>query len=155
MKKVLLSLAIIATLGAKAQSDTTGFAVKMVDKFKTEYVKKHFKDPYSFQLLSIKYWPVTVEANLRSKILSDSISLASYTKDSKYLQKLMKDEIEKHRISIEDSKSQLASMSDSVKSSLSHFVVIIECRGANSYGGLVYSEKVGYYYSNIDTLEIL
>ena len=145
MKKVLLSLAIIATLGAKAQIDTTGLAIKIVDKFKTEYVKEHFKDPYSFQLLSIEYWPVTVEVDLKSKISSDSIQLSLYAKESKYMQRLMKDIIEKHKSSLEDNTSKLISMSDSLKNSLLHFTFIIECRGANSYGNLVYSKEVGNY----------
>jgi hypothetical protein len=150
MKKILLSLAIIATLGAKAQIDTTGLTTKIVDKFKAEYVKEHFKDPYSFQLLGVKYWVITKGKDLETKIISDSISLAAWKG-----KKFMKNEYQQAESNIEVNRKLLAELPESEKNTLFRYGVSIECRGANSYGGLVYSQKIGYYYPATHILEIL
>jgi hypothetical protein len=151
MKKVLLSLAIIATLGVKAQTDTTGLTTRIVDKFKTSYVKEYFKDPYSFQLLSIAYAPITREVSIRSKIVADSIQLEACSKYKVLLRK----EIKVLVSNLETNNRLLAALSEAGKQEIEKYTVLIECRGANSYGGIVYSKKVGYYYSDTDILEIL
>jgi hypothetical protein len=157
MKKVLLVLTLtVGTLVSNAQTDTTGFANKIVNLFKSEVVNLSFKDPYSFQLLSVSYNEVTIGRSLEVKIMSDSISLKVYNEmpksTKKWLPKSYKEEQEVKSKNIETNKELLSKMNDIEKNTIKHYVVRIECRGSNSYGGLVYSKYIAEWYPKTNTL---
>lgn len=139
----LLQTVLIGTLNA--QVDTTGFSEKFVEIFQSQVVKNSFKDPYSFQLLSIKYQSYTREERLKYLIKSDSVSLSVLTGSKQYI-RLFKNEIQEKTKSLNDKTSLLASLNDNEKKKIDNYLVTIECRGANSYGNLVYSKYIGTYY---------
>ena len=150
MKKVLLGLVLVlGTLVSNGQTDTTGFANKIVEIFKKDVVDISFKDPYSFQLLSVKYFPSTKENELKYKIMSDSIQFSVY-KDNKSLYKKYGPDLIK---SIESNKITLSELSETEKNKIDHYFVNIECRGANSYGNLVYSKYYGRYYIETNSVD--
>jgi CRISPR/Cas system-associated endonuclease Cas3-HD len=151
MKKVLLVLTLtLGTLVSKSQ-DTTGYASKIVNKFKNEYVSMHFKDPYSFQLLNITYTPVTKEKSLKTLIWADSIQLEAFNKYKLLLRKEIKVLVN----NIETNTRILTSLSEIDKQKLEKYSVLIECRGTNSYGGNVFNRYICEYYVDNDLLKVL
>ncbi len=165
MKKALLVLAIGISIGAKAQKDTSGLATKIVDKFKTGYVRQNFKDPYSFQLLSIKYWVISKGEDLQTKITVDSTEVSQYYRYGfdKYevsmpwspAVKAKAKRIKEAKEQFDINKKALSEMIESEKTSFYCYGVSIECRGSNSYGGMVYSEIFSKYYPTTSILETL
>jgi hypothetical protein len=127
--------------------DTTGYYNKILEKFKKEVVNVSFKDPYSFQLLSLKYVQTKAGEKLRNDINSDSLSQGY----SFYSKKEKKEKLE----NMELNKDKLNKMSEEEKNSVLYYFVIIECRGANSYGNLIYSKYLGYYYDKTDKLDMM
>lgn len=152
MKKVLTLAFVLISLISKAQTDTSGFANKFVDMFKTQVVNVSFKDPYSFQLLSINYVPVTKELDIKTAITTDSIKMAVYTKYPSLRTKSSKAEFEKDSQSYNDNTAKLNALSEDEKSKVVFYQVNIECRGANSYGNLVYNKYFARYDLETATL---
>jgi catabolite regulation protein CreA len=155
MKKILLVLTLVlGTLVSNAQTDTTGLANKVIDLFKKEVVNVSFKDPYSFQLLSIKYVPVTTSQYLESEIQKDSLLIKAYNdlpKSTKiWLPKSFKEEQEKKQEemlkNIKVNKELLLKMNDDERNKTAIYLITIECRGANSYGNLIYNKYYGKYH---------
>ena len=147
MKKVFL-LAILATVSiASFAQDTTGYHNIILNKFKKEIVDVTFKDPYSFQLLSLKYSETKVGQKLRSDIQNDSLA-QGYSflskKDKKQKLETMNSNIEK-----------LNSMSNEEKDSILYYFVTLECRGSNSYGNLIYSRYLGTYKPKSEKLDLM
>jgi hypothetical protein len=147
MKKVLLGLVLVlGTLVSNAQTDTTGYANKIVDLFKTNVVNVSFKDPYSFQLLSVKYNVVTIGRALEVQIETDSLyqtPLYNFVSKKEKQQRLQ---------SMNDGIEKLKNMSEAEKNHITHYVISIECRGSNSYGNLVYSKYIAEWYPETNTL---
>jgi hypothetical protein len=147
MKKILLVLTLtLGTLVSNAQTDTTGFANKIVDLFKSQVVNVSFKDPYSFQLLSVGYNEVTIGNSLKVQIETDSLyqtPLYSFVSKKEKQQRFQ---------SMNDGIEKLKNMSETEKNRITHYVVRIECRGSNSYGNLVYSKYVAEWHPETNTL---
>jgi len=145
MKKLLVLTMVLVSFVSYGQ-DTTGYHKKILTKFQNEVVKYSFKDPYSFQLLSLKYSPTKVGEKLKNEITNDSLA-----QDYSFLSKKDKNEsLEKMNINIE----KLKKLSEEEKNSIQYYFVILECRGANSYGNLIYSKYLGYYYDKTDKLDM-
>ncbi len=134
-----------------SQVDTTGLSEKFVGIFKNQVVNTSFKDPYSFQLLSIKYKSYTREEQLKYLISNDSARLALHTR-SKQSARLWKNEIERSTKELNKNTALLSALNENEKKQIDNYLVTIECRGANSYGNLVYSKYIGTYY--IDKNEV-
>ena len=147
MKKVLIVLTLtLGTLVSNAQTDTTGYANKIVDLFKTNVVNVSFKDPYSFQLLSVNYYVATVGRTLEVQIMTDSLyQTPSYNFVSKK-------EKQQRLQSMNEGIEKLKNMSETEKNHITHYVISIECRGSNSYGNLVYSKYVAEWYPETNAL---
>ena len=146
MKKVLVVLTLtMVSLVSNAQTDTTGFRNKILDLFKSEVVNTTFKDPYSFQLLSLEYNPVTKGRTLEVSIMTDSL-YQTYSWASK---KEKKEHLEKMNKNIEE----LNKLTDVDKNNVQYFIVSLECRGANSYGNLVYDKYLARYYPSTNSVD--
>ena len=146
MKKLLVSSMLLVSFVSYGQ-DTTGYYNKILNKFKSEVVNVSFKDPYSFQLLSLSYSVTKVGEKLKSDINTDSLS-QGYS----FLSKKEKNErLEKMKTNIE----KLNKLSEEEKNSILYYFVSLECRGANSYGNLIYSKYLGYYYDKTDKIDMM
>ena len=146
MKKLLVFSMVLVSVISYGQ-DTTGYYNKILNKFKSEVVNVSFKDPYSFQLLSLSYSVTKVGEKLISDIHGDSL-YQTYSWASK---KDKKERLEK----MESNKEKLSKMSEEEKKSILYYFVSLECRGANSYGNLIYSKYLGYYYDKTDKLDMM
>ena len=63
---MVLLFALVTMVGFG--QDTAGYYNKILTKFKNEVVNASFKDPYSFQLLSLKYYVTKVGEELKNEI---------------------------------------------------------------------------------------
>ena len=106
--------------------------------FKKDIVNVSFKDPYSFELLSLTY---RMETN--RSILEYEITLDSLSQNYSFLSKKQKNEKFKN---MNSNIEKLNKMSVEEKNVILYYFVILECRGSNSFGNLVYSKYLGYYY---------
>ena len=145
--KYLFTIIILLYQSVSYGQDTTGYHNKILTKFKKEIVNVSFKDPYSFQLLSLTYSSSTNRYILENEIQNDSLS-----QNYSFLSKKQKnDRLKKMNSNIE----KLNKMSVEEKNEIVYYLVSLECRGSNSYGNLVYSKYLGYYYDKTDILDLL
>ena len=145
--KYLFTIIILLYQSVSYGQDTTGYHNKILTKFKKEIVNVSFKDPYSFQLLSLTYSSSTNRYILENEIQNDSLS-----QNYSFLSKKQKnDRLKKMNSNIE----KLNKMSGEEKNEIVYYLVSLECRGSNSYGNLVYSKYLGYYYDKTDILDLL
>lgn len=145
MKHLFTIIILLYQLVSYGQ-DTTGYHNKILTKFKKDIVNVSFKDPYSFQLLSLTYSSSTNKYILENEIQNDRLS-----QNYSFLSKKQKnDRLKKMNSNIE----KLNKMSDEEKNNIVYYFVSLECRGSNSYGNLVYSKYLGYYYDKTDILDL-
>ena len=144
--KNLITIIILLYQVVSYGQDTTGYHNKILTKFKKDIVNVSFKDPYSFELLSLTY---RMETN--RSILEYEITLDSLSQNYSFLSKKQKNEKFKN---MNSNIEKLNKMSVEEKNVILYYFVILECRGSNSFGNLVYSKYLGYYYDKTDILDL-
>ena len=125
MKKVLLVLTLtLGTLVSNSQSFSE-IENKIIDVFKTNYVEKKFKDPYSFKLLKIEVTPVN-----KGEFLLNDIQFMESNLNELYKYE-PKEKVDNRLIQY---RKQYAEMTDIEKLSIKQYKVRLDCYGNNSYG---------------------
>ena len=113
--------------------------------FKDVYVQGHFKDPYSYKLMSIDLTPVDAEtatkdlisdinwemSSMRSEDRTETDSTSAYFK------------MKKTKVELEQ---MLISLSPAQKKKTIKYLVFLDCYGRNGYGNLALN-KYSFYIS--------
>ena len=167
MKKVLVLTMVLVSFVSYGQSD--GEILSKSSKwFKDVYVQSSFKDPYSYKELKITLDTMSNYSWYTRK--TDDYMLNSYKKS--YDEYTAKVEVEKNKrrpsypgaleqyekwaaerkvkydnevLKVNDAKEKIATMSETERKLIHHYIIHIDSHGANSYGGIVFGRYVFTY----------
>jgi hypothetical protein len=168
-KKLSLVIALVIISANLFSQDTTGYYQKILTKFEKVVVEPSFKDPSSFKLLSLTYKPITYLDELQDQISRYNSEIVFFKQTisqcnsdfSPYPKSKRKDVVADYTSRIQVNTRQIAllnnkisSLTETQKNEILKYIVRLECNGTNSYGGVVRSNYIAYYYHITDTNQV-
>lgn len=152
MKTLLFAIVLIFPFSGFCQTlnqDSVLINEKAVNWFKTDYVEKTFKDPYSYKLVKVSNTLITFKQWLLNDLISINKTISGYElkkKLDKYDKELYEGAV-KRKINYE---TRLKELSTDEGAKTKCYTILIDCYGANSYGNAV----LGRYSFNFFTDKI-
>lgn len=140
MRKLLLgALLLLSTLSfSQVKTDTIPLTNKTIKWFKDVYVKENFKDPYSYQMMSHSTSFITMKEWIQNDLDYINKFIETYNKTKRHsdFDEKTYDRLSKNKIKYEEDLKNINT--DYIKC----YVITIEARGTNSYGGVVLSKYI-------------
>ncbi len=141
MKKTILILILLPlfTFGQRESKDSLQINEKALGWFKSNYVEKSFKDPYSFKLMKISNSSISFKQWILNDLESAQRAISEYEQKKKLdkYEKELYDGTVKRRALYQE---QLNTLTPEDSQKVKCYEILIDCYGANSYGNLILSK---------------
>lgn len=151
MNKLLFALAFTFIVNCSFAQTFTKDSIlineKAVQWFKSDYVEKTFKDPYSFKLLKVSNTPITNRQWILNNLISLDKTISTYESKKKLdkYEKELYDGAVKRKTANE---LQLKELSPEIADKIKCYKVNLDCYGANSTGNSVLGRYSFNYFQD-------